>query len=41
MTTITKAISLIICSSLFDESVCKLGLFWHEWAFKTLISLAF
>jgi hypothetical protein len=19
-------------SSLFDEFVCKLGLFWHEWA---------
>jgi hypothetical protein len=28
-------------SSLFDEFVCKLGLFWHSWAFKTLVSLAF
>jgi hypothetical protein len=22
----------------FNSSVCKLGLFWHSWAFKTLVS---
>jgi hypothetical protein len=25
----------------FNSFVCKLGLFWHSWAFKTLVSLAF
>jgi hypothetical protein len=25
----------------FNSFVCKLGLFWHAWAFKTLVSLAF
>jgi hypothetical protein len=25
----------------FKSFVCKLGLFWHSWAFKTLVSLAF
>jgi hypothetical protein len=26
----------------FNSFVCKLGLFfWHSWAFKTLLSLAF
>jgi hypothetical protein len=25
--------------SLFNEFVCKLGFFWHEWAFKILVSL--
>jgi hypothetical protein len=24
----------------FNSFVCKLGLFWHSWAFKTLVSLA-
>jgi hypothetical protein len=24
----------------FNSFVCKLALFWHSWAFKTLISLA-
>jgi hypothetical protein len=27
-----KTITESINSSLFDEFVCKLGLFWHEWA---------
>jgi hypothetical protein len=25
----------------FNSFVCKLDLFWHSWAFKTLVSLAF
>jgi hypothetical protein len=25
----------------FNSFVCKLGLFWHSCAFKTLVSLAF
>jgi hypothetical protein len=25
----------------FNSFVCKLGLFWHSWAPKTLVSLAF
>jgi hypothetical protein len=25
----------------FNSFVCKLGSFWHSWAFKTLVSLAF
>jgi hypothetical protein len=25
----------------FNSFVCKLGLFWHSWAFKMLVSLAF
>jgi hypothetical protein len=25
----------------FNSFVCKLCLFWHSWAFKTLVSLAF
>jgi hypothetical protein len=25
----------------FNSFLCKLGLFWHSWAFKTLVSLAF
>jgi hypothetical protein len=25
----------------FNSFLCKLGLFWHSWAFKTLASLAF
>jgi hypothetical protein len=25
----------------FNSFVCKLGLFWHSWAFKTVVSLAF
>jgi hypothetical protein len=25
----------------FNSFVCKLGLFWYSWAFKTLVSLAF
>jgi hypothetical protein len=25
----------------FNSFVCKLGLFGHSWAFKTLVSLAF
>jgi hypothetical protein len=25
----------------FNSFVCKLGLRWHSWAFKTLVSLAF
>jgi hypothetical protein len=25
----------------FNSFVCKLGLFWHSLAFKTLVSLAF
>jgi hypothetical protein len=25
----------------FNSFVRKLGLFWHSWAFKTLVSLAF
>jgi hypothetical protein len=25
----------------FNLFVCKLGLFWHSWAFKSLVSLAF
>jgi hypothetical protein len=24
----------------FNSFVCKLGLFWYSWAFKTLVSLA-
>jgi hypothetical protein len=28
-------------SSLFNEFVRKLGLFWHEWAFKTRVKRAF
>jgi hypothetical protein len=24
-----------------NSFVCKLGLFWQSWAFKTLVSLAF
>jgi hypothetical protein len=26
-------------SSLFDEFVCKLGLFWHEWAILWQITI--
>jgi hypothetical protein len=25
----------------FNSFVCKLGVFWHSWPFKTLVSLAF
>jgi hypothetical protein len=25
----------------FNSFLCKLGLVWHSWAFKTLVSLAF
>jgi hypothetical protein len=25
----------------FNSFVCKLGLLWHSWAIKTLVSLAF
>jgi hypothetical protein len=25
----------------FNSFVCQLGPFWHSWAFKTLVSLAF
>jgi hypothetical protein len=25
----------------FNSFVCKLGLFWHSWAFKTLVSLVY
>jgi hypothetical protein len=25
----------------FNSFACKLGLFWHSWAFKTLVPLAF
>jgi hypothetical protein len=29
-----QLIRIRVNSSLFDEFVCKLGLFWHSWAFK-------
>jgi hypothetical protein len=25
----------------YDSFLCKLDFFWHSWAFKTLVSLAF
>jgi hypothetical protein len=36
---ILKHLDTSLNGSLFNEFVCKLGFFWHEWAFKTLVSL--
>jgi hypothetical protein len=32
---------LVEQKNVFISFVCKLGLFWHSWAFKTVVSLAF
>jgi hypothetical protein len=32
---------LVEQKNVFNSFVCKLGLFWHSWAFKTLINYYF